>query len=634
MSGRILCVDDTGANLRLLTAVLEPHDFDVVIAEDGASALATIDDSIDLVLLDITMPGMNGYEVCRRIREKNETSRIPIVMITATGEEEKVRALEAGADDFIRRPFELPELLARVRSLLRIKTATDTIEGQAEELQAWNHTLEERVHEQLAELERLRTLERFLPKALADAVATGGDDILAPHRGEVAVVSIAITGFDEVAVQADPEDVVGLLSSFRASLGTALDVYQATVVGSTSDAVTAVVGDPMPADDPAAAAIALALDVREAMHAELERWCAQGHRVDVAAGVSIGHATVGLLGADGMHGYSAVGPVVVVAESLRGVSASGVRCDSRVRTVLAGRVDCRATGSLALPGLSPTEVFEVGGWHPIGPADEDEADVSIDVLGPIEVHVGRREIRISSARERSRLATLAAHGGQVVSVDALAEDLWEGAPPESAPAAIRVYVSRLRKTLQDAGIADLLETRPPGYRMTVEPGVLDVDRFQTAIAEAHQARIADPARAIERYRYALGLWRGRAYSEVADSPFGASMSARLHEARLAAIEECLALELVCGHHQTVVTDLEGLIPSHPIRERFRALAMIALAGLGRGIEASTVYDDYAATLQAELGASPSDALDALREAIARGESNGALLDRYPTGAIT
>ena len=106
---------------------------------------ASAAEPVDLVLLDILMPEMDGYEVCRALRAEPATSFLPVVMITASGEQEKVAAIEAGADDFIAKPFDQAELLARVHSLLRIKRYHDTIEAQAAELAAWNRELEQRV---------------------------------------------------------------------------------------------------------------------------------------------------------------------------------------------------------------------------------------------------------------------------------------------------------------------------------------------------------------------------------------------------------------------------------------------------------------------------------------------------------
>ena len=160
----VLVVDDLAPNVRLLEAVLSPKGFRVVTASTGEEAIDVLGkEHPDLVLLDILMPGMDGYEVCRRIRQDPETAFLPVIMITATGEEQKIRAIEAGADDFVNKPFDQAELLARVRSLVRVKRYHDTIENQAAELARWNRELELRVQDQVEQLERVGRLRRFLP---------------------------------------------------------------------------------------------------------------------------------------------------------------------------------------------------------------------------------------------------------------------------------------------------------------------------------------------------------------------------------------------------------------------------------------------------------------------------------------
>src|SRR3712207_1764841 len=151
---KILAVDDTPHNIKLLDAILTPRGYVVLPASSGYEALSKVAaEQPDLVLLDILMPGIDGYEVCRKLRDDPATHLLPIVMVTASGDEQKVKAIEAGADDFIAKPLNQAELLARIRSLLRIKTYHDTIQAQAAELAEWNRSLEARVQQQVAELQ-------------------------------------------------------------------------------------------------------------------------------------------------------------------------------------------------------------------------------------------------------------------------------------------------------------------------------------------------------------------------------------------------------------------------------------------------------------------------------------------------
>jgi len=159
VSGRILLVDDKPQNCRLIEAMLAPYGYAVSSVSSGEEALRlTASDPPDLILVDVVMPGMNGYEVCRRIRANETTRFLPVVMVTANPEQDKVAGIDAGADDFIVEPFERHELLARVRSLLRIKSYHDTINRQAAELAQLNRTLEDRVAVQVLEILSLRGL--------------------------------------------------------------------------------------------------------------------------------------------------------------------------------------------------------------------------------------------------------------------------------------------------------------------------------------------------------------------------------------------------------------------------------------------------------------------------------------------
>jgi adenylate cyclase len=198
---RILVVDDTPLNSKLLESILVPHGYAVLTAGSGAEALDLVArEGPDLLLLDVVMPGLDGYAVCRRLREDPATRFLPVVLITASGDREKVRGLEAGADDFLPKPFAQAELLARVRSLLRLKEYQGTIARQAAELAVWNRTLEARVQAQVEELERLGRLRRFLAPQLAELLVAGGDEgILESHRRQIAAVTCRLQGFAALA---------------------------------------------------------------------------------------------------------------------------------------------------------------------------------------------------------------------------------------------------------------------------------------------------------------------------------------------------------------------------------------------------------------------------------------------------
>ncbi len=160
------------------------------------------------------MPGMDGYEVCRRIREQVDTAYLPVVMITASGDQEKVRALEAGADDFLTKPIDQSELLARVASLARIKRYQDTIKRQADELASWNASWSRGSRPRSPQLERMGRLRRFLSPQLAELIVDSGDEsFLESHRREIVVVFCDMRGFTPFAESSEPEEVMGVLTS-------------------------------------------------------------------------------------------------------------------------------------------------------------------------------------------------------------------------------------------------------------------------------------------------------------------------------------------------------------------------------------------------------------------------------------
>ena len=364
-TGTILVVDDLEQNIRLLEAVLTPRGFEVVAASSGEQALErAADAAVDLVLLDIVMPEMDGYEVCRRLRADDATRYLPIVMITASGEQEKVAAIECGADDFIAKPFEQSELLARVRSLLRIKRYHDTIEAQAAELAAWNQQLERRVEEQVGELERMGRLRRFLSPQIADLVLSSGDEsFLESHRCEITVVFCDLRGFTGFAETVEPEDLMLVVRQYHAALGDLVHRFEGTLDRFTGDGVIAFFNDPLPCPDAPARAVRMAVAMRNRISALAEEWRRLGHDLQFGVGVAQGHATLGRVGFEGRLDYTAMGTVTNLAARLCAHAGPGqILISQRVFAAAEDIVTAELVGELELRGFSrPTRAYNVLG---------------------------------------------------------------------------------------------------------------------------------------------------------------------------------------------------------------------------------------------------------------------------------
>jgi class 3 adenylate cyclase/CheY-like chemotaxis protein len=313
-----LVVDDQPANIRLLDAVLTSRGYDVVAAESGEEALKRINESpVDLVLLDIRMPGMDGYEVCRQIREQRDTAYLPVVMVTASGDEEKVKALEAGADDFLTKPVNRNELLARAASLTRIKRYQDTIERQAKELAAWNRELTSRVDAQVDQIERMSRLRRFLSPQLAELVVDSGDEtFLESHRREIVVVFCDLRGFTTFAEASEPEEVINVLGEYHQALGDLIFRFEGTLERFAGDGLMVFFNDPVRCEDGPLRAIRMALAMRTRIRGLAEVWSRQGHDLAMGIGIAQGYATLGKIGFEGRFDYAAIGSVTNLASRL------------------------------------------------------------------------------------------------------------------------------------------------------------------------------------------------------------------------------------------------------------------------------------------------------------------------------
>jgi adenylate cyclase len=362
-SAKILVVDDVPENVRLLEAVLAPRGYEVVTANDGLAALELVgSEQPDLILLDVVMPGLDGHAVCSQLRANEATAVLPVIMLTSGMGQEKTKAIEAGADDFIPKPFNHDELLTRVRSLLRIKRYHDTIKAQATQLADLNRTLEERVQAQVNELERLRQLRRFLSPQLADALVSSGDEtILRSHRRQVAMFFADLRGWSSFVDVVEPEELMRVLGEFHSAIGRLVKRFQATVGFLEGDGVQLFFNDPIEIPDAPLRAVRMGCALREEMAELTPRWSKLGYELDFGAGIALGYATCGEVGFEGRSDYAAIGAVTNLASRLADEATGGqILIAQRLYAEVESDVDVQPVAEFTLKGFQrPVVAFNL-----------------------------------------------------------------------------------------------------------------------------------------------------------------------------------------------------------------------------------------------------------------------------------
>jgi adenylate cyclase len=373
-SPTILIVDDTPANLALLSDVLK-SDYRIKVATNGEKALKLASTGIppDLILLDIMMAGMDGYEVCRRLKANVATRSIPIIFVTAMTEvEDETRGLELGAVDYVTKPISAPILKARVKTHLELyKQSVEMehmiakLEAQASELSELNRTLEQRVAEGVSQVERLARLKRFFSPSLVDLMLSGlADDPLKSHRRDIAVVFLDLRGFTAFIETSAPEDVMGVIGEYHEAMGQLIMEHGGTLERFAGDGIMIFFNDPVPVENPSGKAVRMAIDMQVRFATLAEGWRARGYELAMGIGVAQGYATIGAIGFEGRRDYGAIGTVTNLAARLCGEAAGGqILISQRVQGLVADFARTEPVGELSLKGFHhPIMAYEVRGY--------------------------------------------------------------------------------------------------------------------------------------------------------------------------------------------------------------------------------------------------------------------------------
>jgi class 3 adenylate cyclase len=310
--GRVLVVDDTPFNRRLFVRLLESIGHATVEAADGRAALDRLRDPaadpVDVVLLDINMPVLDGYETLAELKADDALRDLPVIVITDVDElDSVVRCIALGAADYLPKTVDPEILRARVAASLAQKRLRDN------------------EHELLATIDRQRgQLARFLSPQVAALVSSpDGEAMLAGHRREITAMFCDLRNFTGFSETAEPEEVIGFLRDYHGAMGQLIVEHEGTLEHFAGDGFMTFFNDPVLQPDHAARAIALAVAMRDRFATVAEVWRRRGHVLELGIGIATGYATLGRIGFEGRYDYGAIGNVIILAARLSGEAAPG-----------------------------------------------------------------------------------------------------------------------------------------------------------------------------------------------------------------------------------------------------------------------------------------------------------------------
>jgi len=368
-AGVILVVDDNAENREIIERRLRREGHRVLLAAGGREALDILRaQRVDLVLLDVMMPDLDGYQVLQQLKTDVTLRDLPVLMISAVDElESVVRCVELGAEDYLPKPFDAVLLRARIGACLEKKRLRDREAQHLKELGDWSRTLEQRVGEQVALLERLGRLKRFFSPQLAELIVAGGaDDPLKTHRCNITVCFLDLRGFTAFAETAAPEDIMGVLREYHAEMGKLILEHEGTLERFTGDGMMIFFNDPVPVPNAEERSVRMAIAMRARVADLIGAWRKLGYDLELSIGIAQGYATIGAIGFEGRWDYGAIGSVTNLAARLCAAAQPGqILVAKRVLVTTADLLDVEPAGELSLKGFQrPIPAYSVVGLKP------------------------------------------------------------------------------------------------------------------------------------------------------------------------------------------------------------------------------------------------------------------------------
>ena len=624
---RILVVDDVEPNRRHLMDLLLMAGYEATPAASGEEALSLIRTvPPDMVLLDILMPGMSGYEVCRRIRADATTGILPVIMVTSLEPtEERIKGLEAGADDFLTKPINRAELLARVRSLLRIKFLYDTVQAQTAELTELNAGLEQRVQDQIEQLQRMSQLKRFFAPQIAELIVSGEmSDPLKTHRSEVTVVLAKLRGFNALADTSEPEEVMAILRNYHREMGRVVDLHRGTLEQLSGNTMMVVFNDPVMVEDPAPKAVRMAVEMRSRFDELMSDWRQRGHDISLGIGIAHGYATIGSIGYESRLAYGVIGRVTNLALRLCDEAAPGeILVTAPVHTLVDDLVESAEASEVNMEGFArPVSVYGIQSLK--GEMAKSEgaafAPLRVHTFGQFALYVNGAPLEFSrkvQKRPLDLLKVLIGLGGERVEIAGITSSLWPEAEGDTAKASFDSTLYRLRKLL---GVADVLPVSKGRLSLDREQCWVDTWAFDDLVSRIEAANPDTESVRSDEYgqmaRVLLQLYTGHFLDQESQEPWAIAARDHLRAKFVRAVTKLgNVLEERKDWEQAAALYLRALELDNLAEALYRRL-MIVYCKQGESAEAINIYRRCRDMLSVVLNTKPSEETETIRRAIA------------------